>query len=88
MYLWLKAFHIIAVISWMAGHALSAAAVRLSRGAEPGSEQSETFKVMERRLLKFIMTPAMIVTWILGIVLVLARPVDSAPAGFTPSSCW
>jgi hypothetical protein len=48
------------------GDALSAAAVRLSLRAEPGSKQSETFKVMERRLLKAIINPAMIVTWVLG----------------------
>ena len=62
LYDWIKALHVIAVIAWMAGHALSAAPLRLSRRrAEPGSDQSETFKVMERRLLKAIMNPAMIV---------------------------
>src|SRR5258708_19666239 len=39
--------------------------------AKPGSELSETFKVMERRLLNFIMTPAMALTWILGVVLMI-----------------
>jgi protoporphyrinogen IX oxidase len=39
--------------------------------AEPGSQQSETFKVMERRLLNFIMNPAMALTWILGVVLLI-----------------
>ena len=55
-------------------HALSAAAVRLSRDGQARLEQSETFKVMERRLLNFI-NPAMIVTWLLGSVLAAARPV-------------
>ena len=71
MYAWLKAFHIIAVISWMAGMLYLPRLFVYHAGAKPGSEQSETFKVMERRLLKFIMTPAMIVTWLVGIVLVL-----------------
>ena len=71
MYLWLKALHIIAVISWMAGMLYLPRLFVYHAAAEPGSEQSETFKVMERRLLKFIMLPAMIVTWLVGIVLVL-----------------
>ena len=71
MYLWIKALHIIAVISWMAGMLYLPRLFVYHAAAEPGSEQSETFKVMEHRLLNFIMTPAMIVTWLLGIVLVL-----------------
>jgi protoporphyrinogen IX oxidase len=71
MYLWLKALHIIAVISWMAGMLYLPRLFVYHVLAKPGSEQSETFKVMERRLLKFIMMPAMIASWILGIVLVL-----------------
>jgi putative membrane protein len=71
MYLTLKAFHIIAVIAWMAGMLYLPRLFVYHASAKPGSEQSETFKVMEGRLLKFIMTPAMIATWILGIILVL-----------------
>jgi putative membrane protein len=71
LYLWIKAFHIIAVISWMAGMLYLPRLFVYHAGAKPGSEQAETFKVMERRLLRFIMTPAMVVTWLLGIVLVL-----------------
>ena len=71
MYLWLKALHIVAVISWMAGLLYLPRLFVYHAVAAPGSEQSETFKVMERRLLKAIMTPAMIATWILGILLVL-----------------
>jgi putative membrane protein len=71
MYLYLKAIHIIAVISWMAGMLYLPRLFVYHASAKPGSEQSETFKVMERRLLKFIMMPAMIVTWLIGIVLVL-----------------
>jgi protoporphyrinogen IX oxidase len=71
MYLWIKAFHIIAVIAWMAGMLYLPRLFVYHAGAAVGSEQSETFKTMEQRLYKFIMTPAMIVTWLLGIVLVL-----------------
>jgi putative membrane protein len=71
MYLYLKAFHIIAVISWMAGLLYLPRLFVYHCAAKPGSEQSETFKVMERRLLNFIMTPAMAVSWLLGMVLVI-----------------
>lgn len=71
MYLWLKALHVIAVISWMAGMLYLPRLFVYHAAAEPGSPQSETFKVMERRLLKAIMGPAMGVTWIVGIILVI-----------------
>jgi protoporphyrinogen IX oxidase len=71
MYLWLKALHVIAVISWMAGMLYLPRLFVYHAASEPGSAQAETFKVMEARLLKFIMTPAMIVTWIAGIALVV-----------------
>jgi putative membrane protein len=71
MYLWLKALHIIAVIAWMAGMLYLPRLFVYHASAKPGSELSETFKVMERRLLRYIMTPAMVATWLLGIVLVL-----------------
>jgi putative membrane protein len=71
MYLWLKALHLIAVISWMAGMLYLPRLFVYHCEAAPGSKQSETFKVMERRLLNFIMMPAMVATWLLGIVLVL-----------------
>jgi putative membrane protein len=67
MYEWLKAFHIIAVIAWMAGMLYLPRLFVYHCAADPGSMQSETFKVMERRLLRAIMTPAMIVTWLLGL---------------------
>jgi putative membrane protein len=71
MYLWLKALHIIAVIAWMAGMLYLPRLFVYHAGAKSDSELSETFKTMEYRLLNFIMTPAMIVTWIIGIALVL-----------------
>ena len=67
MYLWLKAFHVIAVIAWMAGMLYLPRLFVYHCEAEAGSRQSETFKVMERRLLKAIINPAMIVTWLLGL---------------------
>jgi putative membrane protein len=69
MYLWLKALHIVAVISWMAGLLYLPRLFVYHAVATQGSEQSETFKTMERRLYKFIMMPAMIVAWVIGIVL-------------------
>ena len=71
MYLWLKALHIIAVIAWMAGMLYLPRLFVYHAAAKPGSELSETFKTMERRLLNFIMMPAMVTAWIVGIVLVL-----------------
>ena len=67
MYEWLKAFHIIAVIAWMAGMLYLPRLFVYHSAADVGSMQSETFKVMERRLLRAIMTPAMILTWVLGL---------------------
>ena len=69
MYVWIKALHIIAVISWMAGMFYLPRLFVYHTDAEPGSQQSETFKVMERRLLKAIINPAMIVTWGAGLYL-------------------
>jgi putative membrane protein len=68
-YAWIKAFHVIAVIAWMAGMLYLPRLFVYHCEAPPGSAQSETFKVMERRLLKAIINPAMIATWILGLTL-------------------
>lgn len=68
-YLWAKALHVISVISWMAGLLYMPRLFIYHTDAEPGSVQSETFKVMEQRLLKVIMNPAMMLTWILGLYL-------------------
>ncbi|HWZ37423.1 MAG TPA: protoporphyrinogen oxidase HemJ [Bradyrhizobium sp.] len=72
MYEWIKALHVIAVISWMAGMLYLPRLFVYHCEAEVGSKQSETFKVMERRLLKAIINPAMIVTWLAGIYLAWA----------------
>ncbi|WP_019170888.1 protoporphyrinogen oxidase HemJ [Pseudaminobacter salicylatoxidans] len=66
-YPWAKAIHIIAVISWMAGMLYLPRLFVYHADTEKGSVQSETFKVMERRLLRAIINPAMIVTWVFGL---------------------
>jgi len=68
-YLWVKALHVIAVIAWMAGMLYLPRLYVYHAAAEPGSPQSETFKVMERRLLRAIINPAMIASWVLGLML-------------------
>jgi putative membrane protein len=67
LYLWIKAAHIIAVIAWMAAMLYLPRLFVYHAAAPKGSPQSETFKTMERRLLKAIATPAMIATWIFGL---------------------
>ena len=67
---WILALHIIAVIAWMAGMLYLPRLFVYHADTEPGSEISETFKVMERRLLKAIINPSMIASWVLGILLI------------------
>ncbi len=69
-YLWVKALHVIAVIAWMAGMLYLPRLYVYHVDAAPGSTQAETFKVMERRLLRFIINPAMLASWALGLALV------------------
>lgn len=70
-YLPVKALHILAVIAWMAGMLYLPRLFSYHVGCDPGSVQSETFKVMERRLLKGIINPAMIAAFAFGILLML-----------------
>src|SRR3954463_10642248 len=72
MYEWIKALHVIAVIAWMAGMLYLPRLFVYHSMAEPGSKQSETFKLMEHRLLKAIINPAMAVTWLAGLYLAWA----------------
>jgi protoporphyrinogen IX oxidase len=67
LYPWFKALHVIAIIAWMAGMLYLPRLFVYHCDAEPGSRQSETFKVMEHRLLHAIINPAMAGTWILGL---------------------
>lgn len=72
-YLWIKALHVIAVIAWMAGMLYLPRLYVYHADAKPGSPTSETFKVMERRLLRAIINPAMIAAWLFGILMVTAN---------------
>ncbi len=67
LYAWIKAFHVIAVIAWMAGMLYLPRLFVYHADTAIGSEQSETFKVMERRLLRGIINPAMVIAWALGL---------------------
>jgi putative membrane protein len=66
-YQWIKALHLISVIAWMAGMFYLPRLFVYHCEAQPGSDKSETFKVMERRLLRAIMNPAMILAWVFGL---------------------
>ena len=77
MYAWVLALHIISIISWMAGLLYLPRLFVYHVDAAPGSELSETLKTMERRLLRAIMTPAMIASWVFGIWLVVLTDAHS-----------
>ncbi len=66
---WLKIIHILAVISWMAGLLYLPRLFVYHAMSTLGSEQSETFKTMENKLYRYIMNPAMMITWIAGLAL-------------------
>ncbi len=68
-YLWVKALHVISVMAWMAAMLYLPRLYVYHCAADPGSRQSEAFKVMERRLLRAILNPAMIAAWIFGFML-------------------
>jgi putative membrane protein len=70
--LWVKALHIMAVIAWMAGMFYLPRLFVYHVDAPAGSVQSETFKLMERRLLRIILTPATVVVWLTGLWLAYA----------------
>jgi putative membrane protein len=69
LYLWIKTLHVLALIAWMAGMLYLPRLFVYHADVPVGSPQSETFKVMEAKLLRLIMLPAMIVTWITGLIL-------------------
>lgn len=73
IFVWIKAFHIVAVVAWMAGMLYLPRLFIYHCAAETGSPQAETFIVMERRLLRAIINPAMIVSLVLGAIL-LSEP--------------
>lgn len=78
-YLWIKAVHVIAVISWMAGLLYLPRLFVYHTSVHPKSETSQTFKIMERRLIKAIMVPAMILAWTLGLVMAVEGGLFSQP---------
>ena len=82
LHAYIKAFHIIAIIAWMAGLLYLPRLFVYHATSKPGSEQSETFKVMERRLLRYIATPAMIASWVLGLMLAFSGALDWSRDGW------
>lgn len=76
-YLWVKAFHIVAVIAWMAGMLYLPRLFIYHCETAPGSAESQRFKHMERQLLRIIINPAMIAVWVLGLTLSFL-PITSA----------
>lgn len=73
-YQWLRALHLIAVISWLAGLLYLPRLFVYHTEAQAGSDKSETFKIMEQRLLRFIMNPAMIAAWVFGLLMLWGNP--------------
>ncbi len=74
LYIWIKALHVISVIAWMAGMLYLPRLYVYHADAKPGSELSETLKIMERRLLRGIINPAMIATFVFGIWMIILDP--------------
>ena len=79
---YIKAFHVIAIIAWMAGLLYLPRLFVYHAESRKGSEQSETFKVMKRRVLRYITTPAMIASWILGLWLAFSGVIDWSKDGW------
>ncbi len=82
VYPWIKAFHVMSIIAWMAGLLYLPRLFVYHCDTIPGSIESERFKLMERRLYKQIATPAMIAAWIFGILLVLTPGVLAGSDGW------
>ena len=82
VYPWTKAFHVISMIAWMAATFYMPRLFVYHCDVRPGSAESERFKVMEYRLFKQIMNPAMIATWVFGIMLVLTPGIIDWSAGW------
>lgn len=74
LYLWIKALHVISIIAWMAGLLYLPRLFVYHCDAPAGSDASERFKVMERRLLRAIMNPAMIAAYVFGITMIVLTP--------------
>jgi putative membrane protein len=76
LYDWIKALHVVSVIAWMAGMMYLPRLFVYHADAPVGSDKSETFKLMERRLYRGITTPAMIATWVFGLAMVSQGLID------------
>jgi len=85
LYFWIKAIHLIAVISWMAGLLYLPRLFVYHCEAAPGSETSETFKVMEEKLARYIMRPAMLVSLGLGLLMIA---VPGTPGYLPQAGYW
>jgi putative membrane protein len=81
-FVWIKSLHVIAVIAWMAGMLYLPRLFIYHVDAEIGSKQSETFKIMERRLLRAIINPAMAVAWIFGLAMLFTPGVIDWSTGW------
>ena len=79
---YIKALHVIAIIAWMAGLLYLPRLFVYHAASKKGSEQSETFKAMERRLLGLIATPAMLASWAFGLVLAFSGAIDWSRDGW------
>lgn len=75
-YDWIKALHVISVIAWMAGMMYLPRLFVYHADAAVGSDKSETFKLMERRLFRGIINPAMVATWVFGLAMVFHGLID------------
>ena len=81
-YLWIKALHIISVMAWMAGMLYLPRLFVYHVDAEPGSQQSETFKIMERRLMRAIINPAMMAAFLFGTLMAFTPGIVDWSAGW------
>ena len=79
LYLFFKLVHFISFISWMVGMFYLPRLLVYHSGSAIGSDKYKTFCVMEKRLLKIIMNPAMVLTWFIGITLILYNNIDNIP---------
>ncbi|MBM3597378.1 MAG: protoporphyrinogen oxidase HemJ [Alphaproteobacteria bacterium] len=82
LYPWIKALHVISIIAWMAGLLYLPRLFVYHCDAPPGSDRSETFKAMERRLLRAIMNPAMVAAFVFGAMLLVTPGVADWQAGW------
>ncbi len=81
-YLWIKSVHILAVISWMAGLLYLPRLFVYHTRVAPGSEQDQLFQVMEVKLLRIIMNPAMILSWVAGLLLLITPGIADGASGW------